>query len=87
MALWSPVAATSGGAPETNFPESRSIQTQFHLIPIARRFITQLLFTGPLATVGDCSSPVFRCSEITSSLRARAMRMLAEMRPSPGWFK
>ena len=61
--------------------------TQFHLIPMARRFITQRLFTGHLATVDDCTSPVFRCSEITSSLRARAMRMVAEMRPSPGRFK
>ena len=55
MALWSPAAAIAGGAPETNFPESRSIQTQFHSIPIARRFITQLLFTGHLATVDDCN--------------------------------
>ena len=65
----------------------RGSQTQFHLIPIAGRFITELLFTGHLATVGDCTSPVFRCSEITSSLRARAMRMPAEIQPSPGRFK
>src|SRR5438477_96025 len=56
-------------------------------VPIARSLNTLLLFNGHLATVGDCTSPVFRCSEITNSLRARGMRMLAEMRPYPSRFK